>query len=124
MLQLNRRGNHPHHPRDILDFPDIADDIVVIASWNGVKWPDGRRYVSFLTEQRDAFMKGFIWNCHCINGLQFESKLAAFDWMIDQEIDVRPEHRVIMTNAKVITIGELKDLVGYPAGAYSRVIPA
>ncbi|MDW9531929.1 hypothetical protein RWE87_13565 [Sinorhizobium meliloti] len=99
-------------PKDILDYPTLPDETVVVAHWNGKSWPDGARSIMYLTGKKNALGLRFIWNHSDVNGMKFETKDQAYGWLIQNDIYA---HRSAVT-----TIGELKALVGYPIGPWRR----
>lgn len=102
-----------HPPEYILDYPRLADDVVVIAYWNEKQWPDGARSVSYLTNRKDSLGLRWRWNHMDSSAMVFETKDQAYEWLI--------ENNVVIHKDAVTTIGELKEKVGYPATPWRRV---
>ena len=101
-------------PKHILDYPLLADDIVVIAYWNGRAWPDGARSVGYLTDKKDVMALRFRWSHDVVNAMRFETKDQAYEWLVGNNVSVRQD--------EVRTIGELKALVGYPTTPWRRTL--
>ncbi|MDX0267667.1 hypothetical protein GOC13_07470 [Sinorhizobium meliloti] len=99
-------------PKDILDYPTLPDETVVIAVWNGKPWPEAGRTVSYLTDQKNALGRRHLWNMWCESALQFTSKTQAYDWLINND--------TIAKRGAVKTIAELKAEVGFPTGPWRR----
>ena len=103
-------------PASILDYPELADETVVIAHWNNVPWPHGARLVKYLTNRKDSLGRRWKWSTFDTNALTFETKDQAYEWLV--------ENNVVTNRDEITTIGELKEKVGYPSGPWRRIVNA
>ncbi|MEQ8308063.1 MAG: hypothetical protein RIA09_16015 [Hoeflea sp.] len=110
-----------HHPVNILDYPRLPDNTVVIATFNGVRWPAGGRQVRYMTNFENALGTHNLWNAHCENALKFDTRGAAAEKV--RELIEKAQAKGLTPNVDlgcITTIAELKHLVGYPTGPYRR----
>jgi len=100
-------------PSHIMDYPSLADDVVVIAHCNEFKWPHGARSVRYLTNRKDALGRRWKWSSYDTNAMTFETKDQAYEWLVEND--------VVIHRDEVTTIGELKEKAGFPNTPWRRI---
>lgn len=101
------------NPQYIMDYPELADDRVVIAYTLGDKWPAGNRSYSFLTDEKDALGRRWKWSHSDGRAMTFDTKDQAYAWCVENDCTIR--------QGDVMTIAELKERMGYPKGLWRRL---
>lgn len=100
-------------PQYIMDYPELADDRVVIAYILGDKWPAGNRTYSFLTGEKDTLGGRWKWSHADGMAMTFDTKDQAYEWCVQNSCVIR--------QGDVMTIAELKERIGYPKGLWRRL---
>ncbi|MBB5278688.1 hypothetical protein HNR26_004790 [Rhizobium rosettiformans] len=103
-------------PKEIMDYPDLEDDVVVISTWNGTRWPEAGRVVRYLSDRKDALGKRNLWDMWASNALRFATREEAEAW-----IDEHAPERKADLRPCIRTIAELKALVQYPTTPWRRL---
>jgi hypothetical protein len=101
-----------HAPSYIMDYPTLADDRVVIAYTIGDPWPAANRSYSLLTEEKDPLGQRWKWSASDRRAMTFNTKDQAYEWCVQNDCVIR--------QGDVMTIGELKERMGYPKGLWRR----
>jgi len=99
--------------QEIMDNPKaLGNDTIVAWSWNGIKWPDGARQITYLSRfERDALRDWALYTPSYLNAQVFPDLTTARKF-VNENARKRGAPYIDMT---IGTIAELREKVGYPS---------
>lgn len=90
-------------PKHAIDYPSLEDRLFVIWSSNGIKWPDARRELHYLSATRTDIMKGYaLFTSEADGAKTFDTEADAQKWLAENN-DKRP-HPYVVTVSTVATM--------------------
>ena len=77
---------------------------------NDIKWPDGRRQISYLSDRRDTLKDYALWSPNYQAAKTFDTEASARDWFAEMEaLRAHPYGG----HVRITTVADLKVLGGY-----------